>query len=171
MTHRFYHFFPPLIETVKNSEQFRDMLWMDSEEIAQRDQLDRKIVEFALNLELIKDSTGKLVRNEFSLSEAESLVLTTNYRYALKADEMEDFFRSTPKVTDLYLDFHQRIGIGFSPTLIDKLITRIYTTLTIAPTESNIKGEVGHAQYPHFWIYPYVKYRLHEILSVGIPGR
>ena len=112
---------------------------------------------------------GKFVRKEYSSSQAQSLVLTTNYRYVLTANEMETFFSQTSELSDLFIDLNQRLCVGFSPRLIDVLITRTYSALTISPTENNPDGTVDHDIYPHFWLYPYFKERLHELLSVGIP--
>lgn len=144
---------------------------MDEHEIEQRNQIDAKLVGFARDLEIITDLKGSFVRVEYSQSEPQSLVLTTNYRYVLLAEQIVQFYERTEILTDLFMDLHTRLCVGYSPTLLDKLITRTYAALTIAPNEDNLDGTVDHDLYPQFWVYPYFKQRMHELLAVGIPHK
>lgn len=169
MTKTFYHVFAPFRTKVRDPNHFRDMLWMDSDEIEQRNQIDAKLVSFARDLEIIMEVGGKFVRKEYSQSSPQSLVLTNNYRYTLTESQIAAFFGMTGALTDLFLDLHTRLCIGYSPTLLDKLASRTYAALTIAPTEDNPNMQVDHEVYPYFWIYPYFKERMHELLSVGLP--
>lgn len=168
MRHTLFHYNAPFTTVTKDDTFFRESMYLDPEETAQRDILDARIRKLGIDANLIQETKGTLVRREYSLSEPESVFMNQNYRYVLLEEEMRNFQKTCEKFIDLFMDFHVRVGIGFSPTLLDKLITRTYVALSCVPTETNPHGNVAHDIYPAFWVYPYIRSRLHEFLSVGI---
>lgn len=169
MIHQIFHYHPPFTSTTKSDQEYRDFLYLDKDEIDQRNEIDRKIIQQARDLEIIEEVDNKLIRREWSQSQPQSILLNTNYRYMLKPESMVSFFNGVTSLNDTMMDFHLRLGIGYGPELLDRLITRTYIGLCIVPTEDGPADVIGHTHYPFFWIYPYFKQRLHEVLSVGLP--
>lgn len=163
-----YHFHSPFLSATRDPDFYREQMYLDPDELDQRRVLDEQILKLTMDASIITNISGKTVRVERSLSEPESVFLNTNYRYTVTSDEIAAFVKATPAIFDLFMDFYLRIGIAHDSRFLDKLITRTYATLTNVPTETSSLRIAAHDEYPWFWVYPYARSRLHEILSVGI---